>query len=134
MGDFMTKKAKKARKNRATGGRAAAASSFAGRFKDAVALHMDGLHQKVIKDTSIVARIVSAFRMTPPIKSSTPISKLLGGNANAWDLALLLMAYPTFKNDGLVLQKGDVMNASTLGDLGDLVFAWYASDGWTISS
>jgi hypothetical protein len=26
------------------------------------------------------------------------------------------------------------MDADTLGDMGDLVFAWYASDGWTIQT
>jgi hypothetical protein len=46
----------------------------------------------------------------------------------------MLTAYPSFKQDGLVLQKGDAMNADTLGDMGDLVFAWFASDGWTIQT
>jgi hypothetical protein len=125
---------KKARKNQGNKRSAGTYSVAFGRFKDAVALHKEALRQKSIKDTEIVARIVSAFRMTPPIKAATPISKILGGDANAWDLGLMLMAYPAFKNDGLVLQKGDVMNASTLGDIGDLVFAWYVSDGWTVIS
>ena len=46
----------------------------------------------------------------------------------------MLMAHPRFKHDGLVLQKGDAMNADTLGDMDDLVFAWYACDGWTIQT
>jgi hypothetical protein len=44
------------------------------------------------------------------------------------------MAYSSFKRDGLVLQKGDAMDAETLGEMGDLVFAWYVSDGWKIES
>jgi hypothetical protein len=117
---------KKARKKSGTG--------KGGSFKHALTLHREAFKQKTIKDTVIVGRIVSALGLTPPIKASTPIAKLIGGNANAWDIALLLMAYASFKRDGLVLQKGDVMDAETLGDLGDLVFAWYASDGWTIET
>lgn len=122
--------AKKARKKSEIGKGAGGAGSF----KHALTLHREAFKQKTIKDTVIVGRIVSALGLTPPIKASTPIAKLIGGNANAWDVALLLMAYASFKRDGLVLQKGDVMDAETLGDLGDLVFAWYASDGWTIES
>lgn len=103
-------------------------------FRQAIALHREAFKRKIIKDTVIVARIVSALGLQPPIKAGTPIAKLLGGNANAWDIALLLMAYSSFKRDGLVLQKGPVMDATTLGDLGDLVFAWYDQDGWTIET
>ena len=105
-----------------------------GSFKQAVALQREAFERKSIKDTVIVARIVSALGLRPPIKASMPIAKLLGGNANAWDIALLLMAYSSFKRDGLVLQKGDAMDAETLGEMGDLVFAWYVSDGWKIES
>ena len=103
-------------------------------FAQAVSQHARALQDRTIKDVQIVSRIATALGLRPPIKASTPISKLLGGNANAWDIALMLMAYPSFKQDGLVLQKGDAMEADTLGDLGDIVLAWYASDGWTIQS
>jgi hypothetical protein len=108
-------------------------AEVAGSFRRASMLHREAFERKTIRDTVIVARIVSALGLTPPIKASIPIAKLLGGNANAWDIALLLMAYSSFKRDGLVLQKGDVMDADTLGDLGDLVFAWYVSEGWKIA-
>jgi hypothetical protein len=106
--------------------------SLAGSFRAAAAIHKEALEEKVIKDVQIVSRIASALGLRPPIKASTKLAKLIGGDANAWDIALMLMAYPSFREDGLVLQKREVMDADTLGDLGDLVFAWYASDGWTI--
>jgi hypothetical protein len=109
-------------------------SSSGSRFKAALALHAARLGNRVIKDTTIVARIVAALGLRPPIKAGTPISKLLRGNANAWDIALMLMAYESFKTDGLVLQKGEVMDKDTLGGLGDLVFGWYEDNGWTIES
>lgn len=102
-------------------------------FKQAVSQHALALEDKTIRGVQIVSRIITALGLNPPIKA-TPIAKLLGGEANAWDIGLMLMAYPSFRQDGLVLQKGDVMDAETLGDFGDLVFAWYASDGWTIQS
>lgn len=108
--------------------------SSGGRFKQALALQVDRLDSKVIKDTTVVARIVAALGLRPPIKAAMQISKLLGGDANAWDIALVLMAYPSFKSDGLVLQKGEVMDKETLGELGDLVFAWYEDNGWSIES
>ncbi|MGY4257649.1 hypothetical protein ACVI1L_004717 [Bradyrhizobium sp. USDA 4516] len=104
------------------------------RFKQALALHANRLSNKVIKDTTIVARIMAALGLKPPIKTAMQISKLLGGDANAWDIALVLMSYPSFKSDGLVLQKGEVMDKETLAELGDLVFAWYEDNGWSIES
>jgi hypothetical protein len=70
---------KKARKNQGNKRGAGTHSVASGRFKDAVALHKEALDRSSIKDTEIVARIVSAFRIPPPIKAATPISKILGG-------------------------------------------------------
>ncbi|MGL3210699.1 hypothetical protein [Bradyrhizobium sp. BR 1433] len=103
-------------------------------FAQATVQHAQALQARTIRDVQIVSRIVTALGLRPPIKPAAPLSRLLGGDANNWDIALMLMAYPSFKHDGLVLQKGDAMNADTLGDMGDLVFAWYASDGWTIQT
>lgn len=43
------------------------------------------------------------------------------------------MAFAPFKHDGLILQKADVMRATSIGDLSDLIFAWYKNDGWTVT-
>lgn len=90
------------------------------------------LKKQSIPGTSIVSRICNCLSLPANIKPSTKVSAILGGNLTAWDLGLDLMQYPLFLQDGLLLQKSDVLKAKTVGDLGDLVFKWYIKDGWKI--
>jgi hypothetical protein len=101
--------------------------------KSAQSAHVQAANQKQIPGTSIFARFISCLGLQPNVKLTNPLSSILGGGATNWDLGLKLMAYPPFKNDGLILQKSDVMNAQTIGNLGDLVFQWYRNDGWTVT-
>ena len=57
-------------------------------FAQATVQHAQALKAKSIKDVQIVSRIVTALGLRPPIKPATPLSKLLGGDANNWDIAL----------------------------------------------
>jgi hypothetical protein len=91
------------------------------------------LKNKSIPGTSIVSRFCNCLSLPPNIKPSTPLTKILGGNLTLWDLGLDLMQYPLFLQDGLLLQKSDVVNAKTVGNLGDLVFKWYINDGWKVT-
>jgi hypothetical protein len=101
-------------------------------FKDASTRFTTETAGKTIKDTQIVSRVVSALQLRPPIDATKKLSDIAQGNLNNWDLALTLMAYPPFRRDGLELSKRDVLAAQFLGDLGDLVFTWYSTNGWTI--
>jgi len=102
-------------------------------FKSAQRAHLQANKNKQIPGTMIIARFVNALHQPPDIPSSTNLNDLLKGGLVKWDLGLMLMSFPSFKRDGLILQKSDVMNASTVGDLGNLVFAWYRADGWTVT-
>jgi hypothetical protein len=102
-------------------------------FRAAQRAHIQANNTKQIPGTMIVARFVNALHQPPNIPSSTTLASLLQGGLVKWDLGLMLMSFPSFKRDGLVLQKSDVMNANTVGDLGNLVFAWYRSNGWTVT-
>jgi len=95
--------------------------------------HLQAIAQKQIAGTVIFGRYVSCLQLPPNVDLTKPLSSILGGGLVNWDLGLKLMAYPPFKHDGLILQKADVMRAVTIGDLGDLVFAWYRNDGWTVT-
>lgn len=95
--------------------------------------HLKAVTAKQIAGTMIVARFFSALQLPPNTNSKKKLSDILGGGLVKWDLGLELMRYASFKRDGLIVQKSDVMNADTVGDLGDLVFQWYLSDGWTVT-
>jgi hypothetical protein len=95
--------------------------------------HLAAISQKQIAGTSIFARFVSCLGLPPNIDLSKPLSSILGGGLVNWDLGLKLMAYPAFKHDGLILQKADVMRATTIGNLCDLIYTWYKNDGWTVT-
>jgi hypothetical protein len=95
--------------------------------------HLQAVAQKQIAGTVIFGRFVSCLQLPPNIDVTKPLSSILGGGLVNWDLGLKLMAYPPFKHDGLILQKADVMGATTIGTLGDLVFQWYRDDGWTVT-
>jgi hypothetical protein len=87
---------------------------------------------KTIRGTVIVGRFCNCLGLPPGVDPKKELDDLLGGNLQKWDLGLDLMRYPPFKTDELILQKSDVMNADTVGDLGDLVFEWYRQNGWTV--
>lgn len=91
------------------------------------------LASKAIRGTVIVGRVCNCLSLPPGVDPKKSLDDLLGGNLQKWDLGLDLMRYPLFKQDGLILQKRDVMNAETVGDLGDLVFKWYIQDGWKVT-
>ena len=84
-----------------------------------------------IAGTAVVSRIASVLNLKVPIDPKQKLSDLGSGLEN-WDLALKLMGYPPFYRDGLILQKQDVENVSTVGALGDLVFGWYRQNGWSV--
>jgi hypothetical protein len=102
-------------------------------FRAAQRAHVQANNSKQIPGTMIVARFVNALNQPPNIPASTSLNDLLKGGLVKWDLGLTLMSFPSFKRDGLILQKSDVMNANTVGDLGNLVFAWYRANGWTVT-
>jgi hypothetical protein len=102
-------------------------------FRTAQRAHVQATNNKQIPGTMIIARFVNALHQPPNIPATTKLTDLLKGGLVKWDLGLMLMSFPSFKRDGLILQKSDVMNANTVGDLGNLVFAWYRADGWTVT-
>lgn len=89
--------------------------------------------KKSIRGTVIVGRFCNCLGLPPGIDPAKSLDDLLGGNLQRWDLGLNLMRYPLFKQDGLILQKADILNADTVGELGDLVFKWYVNDGWKVT-
>jgi hypothetical protein len=95
--------------------------------------HLQNIAQKQIAGTVIFGRFVSCLQLPPNIDTTKPVSSILGGGLTNWDLGLQLMGFAPFKHDGLILQKKDVMNATTIGNLGDLVFQWYKNNGWTVT-
>ena len=95
--------------------------------------HLKAAKQKQIPGTVIFGRFVSCLQLLPNVDLTKPISSILGGGLVNWDLGLKLMECPPFKHDRLILQKRDVMNAKTIGNLGDLVYQWYRNDGWTVT-
>jgi hypothetical protein len=101
-------------------------------IKTAQETHLKTTRQKQVAGTVIFARFVNCLGLSPGVNLKKQISSILGGGLVNWDLGLKLMAYTPFKRDGLVLQKADVMKASTIGNLGDLVFQWYRNNGWTV--
>lgn len=101
-------------------------------FARAHAARARELGNKTIRGTVIVGRFCNCLSLPPGIDPNKSLDDLLGGNLQKWDLGLNLMRYQLFKQDGLILQKGDVENAGTVGELGDLVFKWYLADGWKV--
>jgi hypothetical protein len=101
--------------------------------KTAQAAHLNAATQKQISGTMIFSRFVSCLQLPPNVDLTKPVSSILGGGLVNWDLGLKLMAFSPFKIDGLILQKSDVMNATTIGSLGDLVYGWYRNNGWTVT-
>jgi hypothetical protein len=99
----------------------------------AQATHLQNIAQKQIAGTVIFGRFVTCLQLPPNIDTTKPVSSILGGGLTNWDLGLSLMGFAPFKHDGLILQKRDVMNATTIGSLGDLVFQWYKDNGWTVT-
>ncbi|MFZ0607888.1 MAG: hypothetical protein WBD53_14755 [Xanthobacteraceae bacterium] len=95
--------------------------------------HLQASGQKQIAGTVIYSRFISCLGLTPDVDLTQPLTSILGGGLNNWDLGLDLMSYGPFKQDGLILQKSDVMTEVTIGGLCNLVFAWYKSDGWTVT-
>ena len=87
---------------------------------------------KKIRGTVIVGRFCTCLSLPPDVDPDKDLSDILGGGLEKWDLGLKLMGFPAFKQDGLILQKADVMRADTVGELGNLVFGWYRTDGWEI--
>jgi hypothetical protein len=88
--------------------------------------------QKQIRGTVIFGRFVTCLKLKPDIDLKKSLTDLLKGGLVKWDLGLELMRFKPLKDDGLVLQKADVMKAKTVGNLSDLVFKWYSDNGWTI--
>ena len=88
---------------------------------------------KTIAGTMIFSRFVGALGQPPTLDLTKPVSSILQGGLVAWDLGLKLMSYQEFKTDGLILNKSDVMNAVTLGNLCDLIYKWYSSNGWMVT-
>jgi len=111
--------------NPGAGGGAASASA-------AQSAHLQSIAKKQIAGTVIFGRFVSCLGLQPNADLTQPVSSLLGGGLVAWDLGLELMGFAPFKHDGLILNKSDVLKAATIGDLCNLVFAWYKSAGWTV--
>jgi hypothetical protein len=103
------------------------------RSRHAQRAHLTASTQKTIPGTVIFGRYVTCLGLPPNVDLTKKLSSILGGGAVKWDLGLKLMAFTPFKNDGLILQKVDVMRANTIGDLGDLVFSWYRNNGWTVT-
>jgi hypothetical protein len=99
----------------------------------AQAAHLQAASQKQIPGTVIFGRFVTCLQLSPDVDLTKPISSILGGGLVNWDLGLKLMAWQPFKHDGLILQKLDVMNANTIGNLSDLVYQWYINNGWTVT-
>ena len=95
--------------------------------------HLQAIAQKQIAGTVIFGRFVSCLGLPPNVDLTKPLSSILGGGLVNWDLGLKLMVFAPFKHDGLILQKADVMRATSIGDLSDLIFAWYKNDGWTVT-
>ena len=87
---------------------------------------------KQIQGTVIFGRFIAALTLPPTMNLKTKMIDKLKGGLVKWDLGLELMRYGPFKTDGLVLQKDDVMNATTFEDLGNLVFAWYRANDWQV--
>jgi hypothetical protein len=87
---------------------------------------------RTIRGTVVVGRFCNCLGLPPGVNPKKDLDDLLGGNLVKWDLGLELMRYQLFKTDGLILQKSDVQQAGTVGDLGDLVFKWYRQNGWTV--
>lgn len=110
-----------------------ASASGATAASAAQAAHVQAISQKQIAGTVIFGRFVSCLGLQPNVDLTQPLSSILGGGLVAWDLGLKLMSYAPFKQDGLILQKAAVMGAQSIGDLSNLVFAWYSSDGWTVT-
>jgi hypothetical protein len=102
-------------------------------MSDAQTAHQQAAVQKRILGTVIFGRFITCLQLPPNVNLKKPLSSILGGGLVNWDLGLELMAFHSFKHDGLILQKPDVMRAVTIGDLGDLVFQWYRNDGWTVT-
>lgn len=102
-------------------------------FKRAHAERRLQLKTKNIAGTQIVGRFCNCLGLPPGVDPKKSVDDLLGGNLVRWDLGLNLMRYPLFKQDGLILQKEDVVKAATIGKLGDLVFKWYVTHGWTVT-
>jgi len=88
--------------------------------------------KKQIQGTIIVTRFCNCLGQPHDVDPDKPLTDLLHGGLVKWDLGLLLNGYTPFRLDGLLLQKRDVMNADTVGELGDLVFKWYRANGWSI--
>jgi hypothetical protein len=102
-------------------------------FKSAHAVRMSQLGSKNIPGTVIVGRFCNCLGLPPGVDPKKSVDELLGGNLQRWDLGLDLMRYPPFKQDGLILQKADIQKAATVGKLGDLVFKWYVTNGWSVT-
>lgn len=102
-------------------------------FVAAHAARQRQLGNKSIQGTVIVGRICNCLGLPPGVDPTKSVDDLLGGGLTRWDLGLDLMKYGPFKQDGLILQKQDVMNAGTVSQLGDLVFKWYVTNGWTVT-
>ena len=102
-------------------------------FASAHAARARELGNKTIRGTVIVGRFCNCLSLPPGVDPKKSLDDLLGGNLRKWDLGLDLMRYQLFKQDGLILQKADVENADTVGDLGDLVFKWYVQNGWKVT-
>jgi hypothetical protein len=102
-------------------------------FSSAHAARIRSLGNKSIPGSVVVSRFCNCLGLPPGVDPTKSVDDLLGGNLQRWDLGLDLMKYPAFKVDGLVLQKSDVEGAGTVSQLGDLVFKWYVTNGWTIT-
>jgi hypothetical protein len=102
-------------------------------FSTAHAARIRNLSKKTIPGSVIVSRFCNCLGLPPGVDPNKSVDELLGGNLQRFDLGLDLMKYAAFKVDGLVLDKGDVEGAATVGALGDLVFKWYVTNGWTIT-
>jgi hypothetical protein len=91
------------------------------------------VQSKTIPATVIFKRFVDVLGGSHDIDLDRPITDFLKGKAIPWDLALKFMKSDEFSPDGLKLNKRDVLKLKTIGDLGDLIFKWYATNGWTIT-
>jgi hypothetical protein len=95
--------------------------------------HLQASGQKQIAGTVIFSRFINCLGLQPDVDLTEPLTTIMSGGLTNWDLGLDLMDYGPFKTDGLILEKLAVMNEVNVGGLCNLVFAWYRSDGWTVT-